>query len=288
MSAGTTRFYWSVRRELWENRSVYLAPPMAAALFLVGFFIGLSGLPARTRAALALGTAEQRAAFEQPYVIVALMLMAVALVVAGVYCLDALYGERRDRSVLFWKSLPVSDVTTVLSKACIPILVIPLVTFAVTVVTQLVMLLTSSIVLAASGSSAGTPWAHVHFLETSLINLVHLVGYHGLWYAPFYGWLLLASAWAKRAPLLWATLPPVAIGVVEKLAFGTTRFAAMLRYRFMGSPEGSSSGVGMTMDMLSAHPLGGFLVRPGMWIGLAVTAVLLLGAVRLYRRSGPI
>ena len=60
------------------------------------------------------------------------------------YCLDALYGERRDRSILFWKSLPVSDLTTVLSKASIPIVVLPLLTFAVTVATQLIMLLSAA------------------------------------------------------------------------------------------------------------------------------------------------
>ena len=282
------RLYWSVRRELWENRSLYLAPLAVATLFLVGFCIGLIGLPARTRAALALGPEEQRVAIEQPYVIVAIMLMAVALLVAVFYCLDALYGERRDRSVLFWKSLPVSDLTTVLSKASIPILVLPLLTFAITVATQLVMLLVSSAVLAVSGMSAAPLWTHVPIHELAGINLVHLVGYHGLWYAPFYAWLLLASAWAKRAPFLWAALPLVAVGVVEKLALGTSRFAAMLQYRVMGGPEPLASEGGMTMDMLASRPLGHFMISPGMWIGLVVAAGFLAVAVRLYRTRGPI
>lgn len=287
MNAGATRFTWSVRRELWENRSIYLAPLAVAAVFLVGFFIGLVGLPQRTRSALALGPEEQRAAIEQPFVIAAIVLMAVALLVAVFYCLDALYGERRDRSVLFWKSLPVSDLATVLSKAAVPILVLPLVTFAVTVATQLVMLLAESAVLAGSGMSARTPWVNVPFLEVSAINLVHVVGFHGLWYAPLYAWLLLASAWAKRAPFLWATLPLVAIGVVEKLAFNTSWFAALLRPRFLGSTGLGAREGGMTMDMIAPHPLGGFLVSPGMWIGLAVTAVFLFAAVRLHRSRGP-
>ena len=210
--------HWSVRRELWENRSIYLAPVVVAALFLVGFFVGLVGLTERMRAAAALGPAEQQGAVEQPYVTAAIMLLASALVVAVVYCLDALYGERRDRSILFWRSLPVSDLTTVLAKASIPILILPLVGFAVTVVTHVVMLVASSAVLAGSGMSPGTVWGHVPFFEVSATNFVHLVAFHGIWYAPFYGWLLLASAWAKRAPLLWATLPPLSIGAVEKIA----------------------------------------------------------------------
>ncbi len=280
--------YWSVRRELWENRSIYLAPLAVAAIFLVGFFIGLIHLPARMRAALALSPMQQHDAIQQPYAIAAIMLMAIYLVVAIIYCLDALYGERRDRSLLFWKSLPVSDTTTVLAKASIPILVLPLVTFAVTVATQFVMLLVSSAVLAGSGMSAAPLWTNVPFFKTAGINLYHLMVFHGIWYAPFYGWLLLVSAWAKRVPLLWAILPPVAIGVVEKLAFNTSHFATMLEYRFMGGPMSAASDDKMTMDMMAPHHLGHFLTGAGLWIGLAITAGFLFAAVRLRRSRGPI
>ena len=282
------RLYWSVRRELWENRAVYLAPLAVAAVFLVGFFIRLIYLPDGMRAALALGPTQQQEAIEQPYVIVAIMLMAIDLLVAVFYCLDAPYGERRDRSILFWKALPVSDLTTLISKASIPILVLPLVTFAVTVATQFIMMLVSSAVLAGSGMSPATLWTHVPFFKTSLINLIHLVGFHGIWYAPFYGWLLMVSAWAKRAPFLWATLPPVALGVVEKIAFNTSHFAAMVQYRFMGGAEPAAPAGRMTMDMLAPDPLGQFLTSAGLWIGLAVTALFLFAAVRLRRSRGPI
>ncbi len=282
------QLYWSLRRELWENRSLYLAPLLVAAVFLFGFFIGLIHLPDRMRAALALSPMQQHAAIEQPYVLVAIMLMVIYLVVAVFYCLDALYGERRDRSVLFWKSLPVSDLTTVLSKASVPILVLPLVTFVVTVATQFIMLLVSSAVVAGSGMSATPLWVHVPFFKTSAINLYHLLVFHGIWYAPLYGWLLMVSAWAKRAPFLWATLPPVAIGVVEKLAFNTSHFATMLQYRFLGGPMPSGHAGRMTMDMLAPHHLGHILTSPGLWIGLAVTALFLAVAVRLRRYRGPI
>ena len=279
---------WSIRRELWENRSIYVAPLAAAVIFLAGFLIELIRLPNRMRAALALSPMEQRQALEQPYLLAAIMLMAIALVIAVVYCLEALYGERRDRSILLWKSLPVSDLTTVLSKASIPILVIPLVTFAATVVTQLIMLLTSSAVLAASGISAEPLWAQVSFVRTTLMNFGHLVLYHGFWYAPFFGWLLMVSAWANRAPFLLATLPPFTIAVVERVVFNTSHFAAMVRYRFMGDPASVASAGGMTMDMLGPHALGDYLTRPGMWGGLAITAIFLFAAIRLRRSRGPI
>lgn len=279
---------WSARRELWENRSIYLAPLAVAGVFLVGFSVTLFRLPESIRAASVLSSTQQQEAIQQPYVIASLMLMAIFLLVAVYYCLDALYGERRDRSVLFWKSMPVSDLTTVFSKASIPILVLPLVTFVITGATHFIMLLLSSIVFAGAGLSVTMLWANVPFFDVALTNFQHIVAYHGLWYAPFYGWLLLASAWAKRAPLLWATLPPLAVGAFERIAFDTSHFAAMVQYRFAGGMESGAPADRMTMDMLATRSIGSFLISPGMWIGLAVTAVFLFAAARLRRSRTPV
>ncbi len=149
----TPTFYWSVKRELWENKSIYIAPLIVAAVILLGALISSGHLPERRRAALLLDPAHQRAAIEMPYNIVAMMILITAFIVGFFYCLDALYGERRERSILFWKSLPVSDVTTVLSKASIPLLVLPPVVLGVVIVTQFLMLLISSAVLLPSGLS---------------------------------------------------------------------------------------------------------------------------------------
>src|SRR3981081_1206016 len=143
----TRPFYWSVWRELWENHSIYIAPSIVAAIILFGSFVGAFHLPARRRNALLLDPAHRRAAIEMPYDIVAVMLIFTAFIIGVFYCLDALHGERRERSILFWKSLPVSDLTTVLSKATIPLVVLPVVSFAITAVTQLIMLLVSTAAL---------------------------------------------------------------------------------------------------------------------------------------------
>jgi ABC-2 type transport system permease protein len=288
-TSAARRFYWSVRRELWENRSIYLGPLAVGAVVVIGFFIALISLPGRIRAASAIGEAELREVVEQPFLIAALMIMAIEMFVAVIYSLDALYGERRDRSVLFWKSLPVSDLTTVLGKASIPLLLLPLVAWFVTVATHGVMLLVGSAVLAANGMSAGTMWAHVPLLESAWINFAHLVTFHGIWYAPLYAWLLLVSAWATRAPFLWAVLPPVAIGIFERIAFGSGHFARILQTYFLGAPsdEASEMTMEMSMDMLAPPTLGHFFADPRLWIGLTVTAVFLLVAVRLRRARGP-
>jgi len=284
------RFYWCVRRELWETPSIYWAPLIVAVVALIGFGIALPTLPDTMRGASALSPSELREAIQVPYVLAAVALMAIYLLIAAFFCIEALYGERRDRSILFWKSLPVSDRTTVLAKAAIPILVLPLVTFAATVVTQGIMLLASSAVLAGSGIGTADLRSHLPFLEMWRINFGHLLVFHGIWYAPLYGWLLLVSAWAPRLPLLWAILPPVAVGLVERLAFGTSYLATGIGTHLSGeslpSLDLSNPAGGMTMDMLAPHPLVHYVVTPALWGGLALTAVFLLGAARLRRGAG--
>jgi ABC-2 type transport system permease protein len=287
-SSPARSLWWALRRELWENRSIYLAPLVVAGLFLIGFFVGLVRLPERMRAAEALAPMARQEAIDQPYVIVAMALMAIAFLVSVFYSLDALYGERRDRSILFWKSMPVSDLTTVLAKASVPILVIPLVTFAVTMAATFLMLLLSGVVLAVGGLGFATPWTEVPFLQATGIHFVHLVGFHGLGYAPLYAWLLLVSAWAKRAPFLWATLPPLAIGALERLALGSSHFARLVQARLLGGPMSDSPEGGMTMQMFAPDAGWRLLVDPGLWIGVAVGAAFLIAAVRLRRSRGPI
>ena len=223
-----------------------------------------------------------------PYDSVAGLLMLTAMVVGFFYCLDALNGERRDRSILFWKSLPVSDTTAVLAKASIPLVVLPLITFVLTVVTQWIMLLLSSVVLLANGLSVGTLWSQLSILPMWLMLFYHLLTVHVLWHAPFYGWFLLVSAWARRAAFLWAALPVLAIAVVEKIAFNTSHFANFLVGRLAGGAE-AMTGAGEMPIHAGVHlTLARYLSSPGLWIGLAFTALCLAAAVRLRRYRGPI
>lgn len=272
---------WSVRREVWENRSIYIAPLAVASVVVIGSLIA-------SLVELSAGTSTLDGAPEnivRPFNFAALAIMASTFIVAFFYCLDALYGERRDRSILFWKSMPVSDVTTVLSKAAIPLVILPLVTFVVTIAAQLIMLLSSTALTAMSGRDAAGLWT-LPWLEMSGMLLYHLITVHSLYYAPIFGWLLLISAWARRAPFLWAALPPVVIVMIERMFFSTSYFASILGSRVSGGGqmEGASGGV---LILGHFHP-GGFLSEPGLWIGLAFCAAFLAGAVRLRRYRDPI
>jgi ABC-2 type transport system permease protein len=292
MSA-TRPFFWSVRRELWENRSIYLAPLIAAGVVLFGFGMTAFNLPHLRRNALALESARMRAAIELPYDAAAMMIMFTVFIVGIFYCLDALHGERRDRSILFWKSLPVSDVTSVLSKAIVPMAILPLLTLVIVLATQFIMLLLSTAVLLPSGL-AGTTWQLLPWPRLSLILFYGLVT-SALWEAPIFAWLLLISSWARRATFLWAVLPWLAISAIEKLAFDTTFFIRMLVHRLTGGFEEGFVVVHYPKDahvpvvdrLTQFDPLK-FLGSPGLWIGLVIAAAFLIGTIRLRRYRGPL
>jgi ABC-2 type transport system permease protein len=285
----TRPFYWSVRRELWENRSIYLAPLGVAAAFFVGFMGTHIHLAARIRALKNLDPAAQRAAMAQPYDVIAGLMMVTGMIVGAFYCLDALYGERRERTILFWKSMPVSDITTVLSKATVPLIILPLVTSAVGVATQFLMLVWSSVLLLGSGMSVGALWSQMAFPQMAFLLLYHIVTVHALTPFPIYCWFLFVSAWSRRWPILWATLPVVVIGGFERLVFNTSHFANALLDRLSG---GGTDSMPMpnsfpTNPLTQITPVR-FLTSPNLWIGLLAAAVFLALAVRVRRSRGPL
>ncbi len=268
----TRPLYWSVRRELWENRSVVLAPLIVAAVVLFGTLLSTISLPKKVR---------QNAVIVQPFQMAPAPIMLAMFIVAAFYSLDALYGERRDRSILFWKSLPVSDRTTVLSKAGIPLIVLPLIAFALSVVVQAILLFASTAVLLGNGLSPSKLWTEFEFFAGLPVMLYGLTA-HTLWFAPIYCWLMLLSAWARRAVFLWAVLPPLAVAAVERMAFGTSHFMSLLQYRVAGE-----IGTAFTAKLEQITPAR-FLSTPGLWVGLVLAAAFLAVAVRLRRNREPL
>ena len=289
--ASTQLFYWSLRRELWEYRSLYLAPLGVALVFLIGFLISLI---VRSPYALAINTG-----LETHTELSRGLMMFTAILLSSYYCLDALYGERRDRSIVFWKSLPVSDLTTVLAKVSVPLVVVPMIVSLVGAILQLIMLLSTSVVLAVSGVKVGPLWSQADWFRMSLLLLYHILTAHALWPAPVFAWMLLVSGWARRAPFLWASLPVLAIAGLEAIAFRTSHIISFIGGRLIGYapvnalPSLIAESRGQQLDLFPTNPMmhihpGMFLSSPGLWAGLAVTAIFVTLAVKLRRRGGPI
>jgi ABC-2 type transport system permease protein len=290
-------FYWSVRRELLENRWLYLAPLAVAGIVLFAFLIAsahgrliISAVVGHHHSSSAADPMQRWEGITTPYDLAAAALMLVLILMCVFYSADALHGERRDRSILFWKSLPVSDTSTVLAKSCVPLVVLPLLIFAITVALQLIMLLVSSVVLLSNGMSVTAFWKELSPLQMWGMLLYHLVTAHAIWPFPVYCWLILVSGWARRAVLLWAALPVIAIGIIEKLIFQSSHFAALVGQRLIGAgaPIAITPGDAFPTGPMTHLTPGAFVSTPGLWIGFMVAAVFLAAAVRLRRYQGPI
>jgi ABC-2 type transport system permease protein len=286
----TRPMYWSVRRELWENRSLYLAPLLVTAVVLFACLLSTIGLPKRVRNLASLDPAKRHDAVVMHYSMAPAPIMLATFLVGVFYCLDALYGERRDRSILFWKSLPVSDRTTVLSKAVVPLVVLPVIAFVLSVIAQVILLFLGTLVLLGNGLSPATLWIEFRFFQGLLIMIYGLT-VHMLWFAPIYAWLLLISAWARRVPILWAVLPLLLVSAVERIVFSTWYFMHMLQYRVVGAMKEAfvfapkSEG---NVDRLSQLDPARFLSAPGLWAGLIFAVAFLAVAIRLRRNREPI
>jgi len=288
-SSPTRPMYWSIRREIWENRSIYAAPVVTACIMLFGFFISTFTLPRRMR--LAMGDpGKLHGVVAMPYDTTAGLILVTAFLVGFFYCLDALHGERRDRSILFWKSLPVSDRTTVLAKAAIPLVVLPLFCYALILITQLIILIVNTVALLGSPALLAALYQNLKFVQLSIALLYALITI-ALWHAPVYCWLLLVSGWAKRATFLWAVMPFLAIGIFTKVAFGSQSFFTFLGNRLGGwfnkafiVPEKGAPH----LDPLMALTPGNFFSTPSLWIGFVFAALCLAATIRMRRYREPI
>jgi ABC-2 type transport system permease protein len=270
--APTQPFAWSVRRELWEHRAIWMAPLIASGLVLLSFIVRIFELPRAIDQVSKLPPHLQAAAISAPFAIAA----------------------------VFWKSLPVSDTTTVLAKAFIPFVVLPVVLFAFVIATQLVMLVLSSGFLLVTGRDASFVWTQWPILRLTVL-LIYLTIVNVLWYAPIYGWLLMVSSWARRLTFLWAVLPWPGLAILEKIAFDTEHVGAFIGYRLNGwvpaafvSPpglEGHRAHFHMkdfpAIDPLSLMAPGHFLGSPGLWLGLIAAAAFIAAAIYFRRMRDP-
>ncbi|HUK01681.1 MAG TPA: hypothetical protein VLW26_05340 [Steroidobacteraceae bacterium] len=280
-----------VRREFWEHRALWIAPLIVAGLLLIGASFGniSAGNAAEGARAMASGFAGIAMwGFN-------LVQMVVLSIVMWFYLTDCLYTERKDRSILFWKSLPVNDTQTVLSKALVAIIAMPLLVILVSTATNLLVCVIWS-VRAGSLAAAGKVWDPQVLLavESHLVvsNLII-----ALWVAPVTAYLLLVSAWARRNVQLWAILPPVLLILIEWLGFRTHYVWTILWYRMGGWWQGRTANAffdgdqmmhmanssSPSLDFLNAMHMSVVLTNPDLYIGFAVAALLLAATIRIRR-----
>ncbi len=272
------------RREFWEHRSLWMVPIGAAILMLVtaqfgalningnGFHMTLdSGVPQG-------GTAQIGAV---SLLGVAISIGLFAGIVIFVYLLDSLFSERKDRSILFWKSLPVSDAETVISKLAVALVLVPLLVLLLSLLLQPLLAGILAMRFPATRPYMGEMLAGGIVALPNLIG-IGLIGL--LWYAPIATYVMLASVLAKRAPITYAALPPVALGVAERLVFGTKHVFQFIGQRL--APWPSQAHVVTKADngwVSLANDWWKELGEPALWLGLVAAAAMTYAVIRLRR-----
>jgi len=293
-----------IRRELWEHRSIIVTPIVIGLILSLGVLMTEGMLTAHTEevdigiATMSnLGDESHRSAVINGLLFIPSVIILIGMSILVIfYSLDALYAERKDKSILFWRSLPVTDAETVISKALTGALVIPLISFAAIIATQLISMLLSSIWIMIEGGNA----IHLIWAPASLVSLwaATLAGILmlSLWLSPFLGWFLFVSAFAKRMPLLLAALPIVMLPMLENWIFGSKMFFEAFFVRTVEPIRDAAEAAKASFEISEnlrvssfiANPwqaidFGNFFAKPDLWAGLIVSAIFITAAVYVRR-----
>jgi ABC-2 type transport system permease protein len=282
-------YVWLVRREFWERRAIWIVPAaISGALILVALF-------GRTQIITDVP-------LESPFVgrvylgLTGALFITIMMLYSTLYLLDCLYDDRRDRSVLFWKSLPISDTDTVLSKLIVALFAIPLVAFAAADLTSLIVAFIVSV--RARSMIGGALWEGRDWLQMQAL-WIYVIFTCAVWYLPVAGWCLMVSAWVKRAPMLWSVLPLLVAYLIERFFLGTHYLAQVIGGRLAGyaaaafhqnshgsrgpwSADDAANSAWQFMD------LSGFVSNPATWVGLVVGAGMVVAAIQLRMRRSEI
>jgi ABC-2 type transport system permease protein len=271
-------YVWLIRREIWERRAIWLVPAVVSAVLILLALFGrtqfISDVP-----------------MESPYVgkvylgFIGALFLTIMMLYSTLYLLDCLYDDRRDRSVLFWKSLPISDTDTVLSKLLVALIAIPLVSFVAADATSLIVAFIVSV--RARSMVGGALWEGGTWLQIQGLWMYVIVTL-AIWYLPVAGWCLMVSAWVKRAPMLWSVLPLLVIYLIERFFLGTHYLARLLGKRLGGYAQAAFHGSWKANDVTATAwqfiDVRGFLGDPATWIGLAVGAAMIVATIQMRMR----
>ncbi|HEX7815492.1 hypothetical protein [Dyella sp.] len=301
-------FYWLLKREYWEHRGGFLWAPIIAGgilLLLQLLLVGVMGsLFARHGGGYNVNDIVEKMAkgnwddagnlFELCILMPMIVLNAVLGFVVMFYGLGTIYNERRDRSILFWKSLPISDSRTVLSKLVSAVVVAPIITSFICVGLGIVSALIYAIPLGLGGADFGKLLAHTHIVSM-LLGLLALVPLYALWALPAVGWFMLCSAWSRSVPFLWGVAVPLIAALVLWMFNQMAPFdipvgwiCQNIIFRVLVSvfpvslliASGHSQGSDPVAIILSNYAMLGSLK---LWLGAAAGAAMIATAIWLRR-----
>jgi ABC-2 type transport system permease protein len=292
-----------VKRELWEHRSLYVVPAVIGLVFVLIAMTGhaaISGFDIHVDMALLgatnIGSNERGAVISALLTIFSSLFIIAMWILVIFYSLDALYAERKDKSILFWRSMPVTDAETVISKLLTAVVVIPLISLAFIAVTHLLVLLITSVWVGLRGANAWhLIWSAAPLMDTWGATFIFVAAI-SLWLSPFVGWFLLVSAYTKRSPMLMAILPIIVLPMLERIILKTTLLSDALFVRTAKMPIYSGGGLDAMysqeslrvaaengISLVAMLDIGRFATSPGLWLGLVVCGLLTTAAIYVRR-----
>jgi ABC-2 type transport system permease protein len=293
-----------IQREFWEHRGLWIVPLAIAGVMLLS--VAVFG-----HIQFDFNNAATHYDGPVPPPLVEMVVLGwtvpfflAAAIQATAYLVDCLYGERRDRSILFWRSMPVTDARSVLVKLLVGLALVPLGAAAIAALTSLLgsaLLVLRNHDVVINGRGVLALWNTLTWLRMQAIIFYGLVA-GMLWYAPFAAYLMLVSVWARRSPYVWASVPPLLLIILEHMIFGTNYLGRVfgggfnellhLAYRLdepgglevgamVNRPDGSDlENLRFSMQMLS--PLN-LLASVRLWCGLLAAGAMLALTIRLRR-----
>ncbi len=290
-------------REYWENRRAIFTTPlvitgisMVLIIISMGFLgraINIDGQSYTLNEMIA-NMSAQKAQDISAHINHILMVSTLPIMIGAWFCmvftaLGALYDERKDNSILFWKSMPVSDLQTVLAKLLNVMLVIPFVAIGFTIIFQVFLLTVGSFATLGTEYSAwDLLWSSTNFPLMVFSEMTYMIMY-GLWALPIFAWFMFVSVIAKRTPLLLAAIPVALIILFETLFFHSEYLARFIGMRLTGAHIfGSDGGFGLNFTSLGVQtPLDIIqsAAQPGFWVGLGIAAALLYATILLRKRN---
>jgi len=315
---------WLLRREFWEHKGAFFWAPLAVSAILslliatlLGFGGAANNINASYNAHDAQGATvsiaahlgdEQKAQLadimSRSYMFVSAPIFLTLSFIVFFYCLGALYDERRDRSILFWKSLPISDSMTVMSKLAMAAFVVPLITIIMATATSLLVLLMFCITLTFKGVNMFAPLFTTPTVYLTPLHIVSLLPVYVLWALPTMGWLMMVSSWARSKAFLWAVGVPLlsvmmlywvarmfhlqwdiawyAKNVIARILLGVL---PGVWFPFTGVERGqlvAPDQISIGMSAISTQSWA-TLSNPELWIGVAAGAAMIYVAIRMRR-----
>jgi ABC-2 type transport system permease protein len=305
-----------MKREFWENKGAFRTTPLviggimllAMLMFIITFNHFDNEFQSLTELLRFIAQSDtelrEKVLFGVNLHISSIFSTVLAFVVFF-YLLGSLYDDRKDRSILFWKSLPASDTLTIASKLFSAMFMAPLIFWVIYIITHITIMLLVSVVVMALGENPWTLFLSLGspFKAWGLVLAAYFS--QSIWALPLYGWLMLVSAFAPRIPLLFAVLPPVVLGLLElwvdflKTFTVNDNLFGLFGQWFANSPFisageygddefGATLGIPLTSDFDHQLTVANMLDRlfsTNMLIGLAIAAVFLGATLWLRRRA---